>query len=153
MDWIWWFGFLLWTVEIEPSIQWKVGRQIWNSGGKSELERWLMLQEEMRPLRMSVLSWKGKEWDFPGGRWLRLHVFTAGGLGSFPGWGTKILYAMQPRSLNKIRKGKELLYNSVNTRMWFFYILLSYQFICLQNIWCPSYFSKCISFKQFSRMQ
>ena len=53
-----------------------------------------MLQEEMRPLRMSVLSWKGKEWDFPGGRWLRLHVSTAGGLGSFPGWGTKILYAM-----------------------------------------------------------
>ena len=93
-----------------------------------------MPQEEMRPLRMSVLSWKGKEWDFPSGPVVKTPHLHCRQFGFIPCWGTKILYAMQPRSLNKIRKGKELLYSSVNTRMWFFYILLSYQFIYLQNI-------------------
>ena len=28
-------------------------------------------------------------------QWLRLHASTAGGMGSIPGWGTKMLHALQ----------------------------------------------------------
>ena len=30
-------------------------------------------------------------------QWLRLGASTAGGMGSIPGWGTKILHAPQPK--------------------------------------------------------
>ena len=30
-------------------------------------------------------------------RWITLRAFTAGGVGSVPGQGTKILHAMQPK--------------------------------------------------------
>ena len=33
--------------------------------------------------------------------WLRLHITTAGSMGSIPGWGTKIPYAMQPKKPHK----------------------------------------------------
>ena len=34
-------------------------------------------------------------------QWLRLHTSTAGGTGSIPGWGTKILYATWRSQKNK----------------------------------------------------
>ena len=36
-------------------------------------------------------------------QWLRIHAFTAGGTGSIPGWGTKILSAMQNGQKKKKR--------------------------------------------------
>ena len=37
-------------------------------------------------------------------QWLRLHASTAGGTGSTPGWGTKILNVEQPKNLKKKNK-------------------------------------------------
>ena len=34
-------------------------------------------------------------------QWWRLHTSTAGGIGSVPGWGTKIPHAMQPSQKKK----------------------------------------------------
>ena len=38
---------------------------------------------------------KCQSWDSLGSRWLRLHAFTAGSVGSIPGQGIKILHATQ----------------------------------------------------------
>ena len=43
-----------------------------------------MPQEVMRPLRMSVLSWKGKEWDFPGGLVVKAPCLHCSWLGFIP---------------------------------------------------------------------
>ena len=37
-------------------------------------------------------------------QWLRLHAFTARNTGSIPGWGIKILCAVQPKGKKKKRK-------------------------------------------------
>ena len=40
--------------------------------------------------------------DFPAIQWLRLCASNAGGMGSIPGWGTKVPHAVQPaKKLNK----------------------------------------------------
>ena len=36
-------------------------------------------------------------------QWLGLHPSTTRGMGSIPGWGTKILHAMQQKKKKKIR--------------------------------------------------
>ena len=36
------------------------------------------------------------------GQWLRLHAFSAGGVGSIPGRGTKIPHAVWPKKKKKI---------------------------------------------------
>ena len=39
-------------------------------------------------------------------QWLRLHVSTEGGMGSIPGWGTKIPYAVWHGQKKKKKKGR-----------------------------------------------
>ena len=50
-------------------------------------------------------------WDFPGSQVLRLRTSTAGGMGSIPGWGTKILpvarYGKERKKERKEERKKE----------------------------------------------
>ena len=50
---------------------------------------------------------KNKVLGFPGGPVVRTQCFHCGGLGSIPGWGTKILQAVQHNRNRKEKKRKE----------------------------------------------
>ena len=49
---------------------------------------------QQRPCKAPSLR-KGTQWISLAVQWLRLHASNAGGMGSAPSWGTKILPAMQ----------------------------------------------------------
>ena len=44
--------------------------------------------------------WKMMRGDFPGGPVVKTPPSSAGGTGSIPGWGAKILHALQPEKQN-----------------------------------------------------
>ena len=53
-------------------------------------------------------------WDFPGGPWVRFRASTAGGGGSIPGWGTKILHGTQCSK----NKQKQKQWIRLNWKQW-----------------------------------
>ena len=61
-------------------------------------------------------------WDFPGNQWLRLCASIAGGVGSIPGWGTKILHGVWHGAYppSKIKTPKTwVIWLSFLTQDWF----------------------------------
>ena len=61
-----------------------------------------------------TLLLKRRHWISLAVQWLRLQVSTAGGMGLIPGWGTKILHAMQ--MMKKIKKAEKLRHSQIKKK-------------------------------------